>query len=242
MDVMSYFRPSKMMPKWIKPHIKMDEWTWYCNRCLRKQTWDQFGLSYTGWPYYICTECRERVANAGHEMRVVNGSVTDSQANREILGSRKTGRVLKKMCGDNKPLATEMLASVLLNELGGAAGAGEFARRIIDAPNNDLWKARLYASLVSCIEASAHIDLENRRIEAAKESLKHKSLSNFSEDDLKTALGPLVVETLRKRPEVGIAALRRAGYIVERTPKMLAAAIKKMDERFRRDLMRELMK
>jgi hypothetical protein len=241
-DVMRWWTGTAKFPVQLEPYIKWDEWTWYCNQCLVKQTWDHFARSKTGWPLNTCRTCVDKMARIhlfqdnGTRPKQLTGN---KHAKAQSLAASGVG-------GTRTPTASEAFAKIMLDELGGVTGVGEFVRKLVHEPvireGHEARKAILYAALVKCMEVSVQLDIEARKIEASKEALKHKSLSKFSEDDLKSALGPLILETLTKRPEVGVKALRQAGYVVEKTPKTLANAIKRRDERFKREFMREMMK
>lgn len=217
-------------------------WWWYCSQCLKKKVWADFDRhERTKWPYEVCRQCTEELNSI---VKCKRGRLSRAASKASRKRAIASMHHLKR--GGKPPRALEALAQAILTEVGGVNGAASMVKSLLNSP---AWHPRhmrnraiIYALLVHSLEASVALDLEERRIVASQESLKHKSLSQFSSEDLKEALGPMVLETLRKRPEVGIKALQQAGYVVARSARDLARAVKKKDERYQRQVLRELMK
>lgn len=233
--VSRYVSSRQRFPDHFERYVQQNlpKWPWYCSICLEQKTWADFERKVGFWPYSVCDVCRQvfRSTERPYKIRCKH---------------RKAGHRTIVRLPDALPTAIETMIAVCLQQMGGINGFADLIVRILKIPDitekSANRRAKLCRSLLRAMERQTELELEKRKAEATEFALKSKSVSKFSDQDLRDALGPMLIEMLRKRPDVGVAALRDHGWVMGDNAKNLACQIKKQDKAYQQRLMRELMK
>lgn len=235
-DVWSRYSTYEEMPKWIEPYaIKhLEDWPWYCCACLVKKRWCDFRRDQYCWPSKLCIECEARIS------AVVPGK---SGSRYKTIRTKRTKRALQSI---KNPSDVEVFVAVALQETGGINGLAKAIANILKTPDVThhaaAWRVRLLAALLRAMEKSVELELEARKAELTTVRLKDKSIKKFSDQDLRDALGPMLLDLLKRRPDVGIKALKASGYIVAKNALELDRAIRAKGQKFKEDMLVRLLK
>lgn len=211
------------------------KWEWFCRGCVRKLPWSEFDRDeHTGWPVRTCHQCAEKLD------RIESGFQAKGRDDRHARNL-----LLNRLPGAWVPTDGEAFIGVILSELGGINGLAALVREILasedQSPEALSIRARLCAAVIRASEINLELDMEQRKLTAAENTMRQKSLKEFTEQELRDALMPMLNELLRNSPEVGIKSLKQGGYVVARTPADLARQIRDQGEKYLREVFRHLM-